>query len=88
VSAAFQTASTAFVRGRQGRGTGEGADGLTAIALLVGLVAALVAGATIWLVLTEPVTVARALDSDEIVPLLRQLAAVLYRAVAAVLDYR
>jgi hypothetical protein len=54
---------------------------------LVAVLAAIVAGATIWLVLTDPVTVATAVDEGEISPLVRQLAQVLYNAVAGLLDY-
>ena len=54
---------------------------------LVPILPAIVAGATIWLVLTDPVTVATAVDEGEISPLVRQLAQVLYNAVAGLLDY-
>ena len=57
------------------------------VAGLVALLAAIVAGATIWLLLTDPVTVATAVDEGEISPPVRQLAQVLYNAVAGVLDY-
>jgi hypothetical protein len=57
------------------------------VAGLVALLAAIVAGATIWLLLTDPVTVATAVDEGEISPLVRQLAQVLYNAVAGLLDY-
>ena len=57
------------------------------VAGLVAVFAAVVAGATIWLVLTDPVTVATAVDEGEISPLVRQLAQVLYNAVAGLLDY-
>jgi hypothetical protein len=57
------------------------------VAGLIALLAAVVAGATIWLVLTDPVTVATAVDEGEISPLVRQLAQVLYNAVAGLLDY-
>jgi len=54
---------------------------------LVAVLAAVVAAATIWLLLTDPVTVATAVDEGEISPLVRQLAQVLYNAVAGLLDY-
>lgn len=57
------------------------------VAGVVAVLAAIVAGATIWLVLTDPVTVATAVDDGEISPLVRQLAQVLYNAVAGLLDY-
>ena len=57
------------------------------VAGLVAVLAAVVAGATIWLVLTDPVTVATAVDEGEISPLVKQLAQVLFNAVAGLLDY-
>jgi hypothetical protein len=57
------------------------------VAGLVAVLAAVVAAATIWLVLTDPVTVATAVDEGEISPLVRQLAQVLFNAVAGLLDY-
>jgi hypothetical protein len=57
------------------------------VAGLVAILAAVVAGATIWLLLTDPVTVATSIEDGEISPLVRQLAQVLYNAVAGLLDY-
>ena len=57
------------------------------VAGLVAVLAAIVAGATIWLLLTDPVTVATAVDEGEISPLVRQLAQVLYNAVAGLLEF-
>jgi hypothetical protein len=57
------------------------------VAVLIGLVAAIIAGATIWLLLTDPVTVANAVDEGEISPLVRQLAQVIYTALVGLLDY-
>jgi hypothetical protein len=65
----------------------SGADRVTSVAVLIGIVAAIVASATIWLVLTDPVTVADAVNEGEISPLVRQLADVIYRALAGLLDY-
>ena len=56
-------------------------------ASLVGFVAALVAAVTIWLVLTEPVTIANAVDTGEISPLVRRLAAVVYETMAGLLRH-
>ena len=67
------------VEGRVGR--------VASLAVLVGLIAAVVAGATIWLLLTDPVTVANAVDEGEISPLVRQLAQVIFNALAGLLDY-
>ena len=62
-------------------------DRVVSIGVLIGAVAAIIAGATIWLLLTDPVTVANAVDTGEISPLVRQLAEVLYNALAGLLDY-
>jgi hypothetical protein len=60
---------------------------VASVAVLIGVVAAIIAGATIWLLLTDPVTVANALDDGEISPLVEQLAQVLYNALASLLAY-
>ncbi len=60
---------------------------VASVAVLIGLVAAVIAGATIWLMLTDPVTVANAVDDGEITPLVRSLADVIYNAIARLLDY-
>ena len=55
---------------------------------IVGLLAATLAGATIWLVLTDPVTVADAVgDRQDITPLVRDLAAVIFEALRRLLRY-
>jgi len=65
----------------------RGFDRVTSVAVLIGVLATIIAGATIWLVLTDPVTVATALDEGEISPLVRQLAKVIYETMAGLLDY-
>ncbi|HWV93727.1 MAG TPA: hypothetical protein VNZ24_05395 [Vicinamibacterales bacterium] len=65
----------------------RGLDRVTSVAVLIGVLATIIAGATIWLVLTDPVTVATALDEGEISPLVRQLAEVIYNALSGLLDY-
>jgi hypothetical protein len=62
-------------------------DRVTSVAVLIGIVAAVVAGATIWVLLADPVTVANAVDEGEISPLVRQLADVIYSAISALLNY-
>ena len=54
---------------------------------LVGVLAATLAGATVWLLLTDPVTVADAVSEGEISPLVRELANVLYQALRNLLKY-
>jgi hypothetical protein len=55
--------------------------GFVAIASLV------LAAATVWLLLTNPVTVATAVNDGEISPLVRELARVLLDALAGLLKY-
>lgn len=47
---------------------------------MVGLLATIIAGATVWLLLTDPVTVAESLDSGEVTPLVQSLAGSIYDA--------
>lgn len=47
---------------------------------VVGLVAATIAGATIWLLFTDPVTVANAVSTGDVGPVVRALGAVIYDA--------
>ena len=65
----------------------RGLNYVASIAGPIGVVAAIVAGAAIWLVLTEPLTIANAVGSGEISMLVRQLAQVIYEAMAGLLDY-
>ena len=54
---------------------------------LVGVLALIIASATIWLVLTDPVTVAESVDSGEVSPLVRTLATTLFEALRGLLKY-
>ncbi len=54
---------------------------------VVGLLAATLAGATIWLLLADPVTVADAVSEREITPLVKALAGLLYEALKDLLRY-
>jgi len=65
----------------------SGISRITSVAVVIGAVAAIVAGATIWLLLTDPVTVLNAVDEGQVSPLVRQLADILYNAIAGLLDY-
>jgi hypothetical protein len=53
----------------------------------VAAVAAIFAGALIWLLLSDPVTVADAVETGEIAPLFNEIAAVIYQALLMLLDY-
>jgi hypothetical protein len=50
-------------------------------------VAAVLSGAAIWLLLTDPVTVADVVTEGEVTPLVRELARVLYGALLGLLQY-
>jgi hypothetical protein len=65
----------------------RGLDRVTSLGVVVGIVSAIVAGATIWLVITDPVTVASAIEGGEVSPLVRRLAEVLYNALSGLLAY-
>ena len=54
---------------------------------LVGVLAVVMAGATIWLLLTDPVTVAESVDSGEVSPLVRSLAGAIFDALRGLLKY-
>ena len=53
----------------------------------VAVVSIVLAAATIWLFLTNPVTVATAVNEGDVTPLVRQLAQVLYQALSGLLRY-
>jgi flagellar basal body-associated protein FliL len=65
----------------------RGINRITSVAIVIGVLAAIVAGATIWLLLTDPVAVLNAVDEGQISPLVRQLADILYNALSGLLDY-
>ena len=54
---------------------------------IVGLFAVVMAGATVWLLLTDPVTVAESMDSGEVTPLVQSLAGSIYDALVRLLKY-
>ena len=57
------------------------------LAAVIGLIATPMAGATVWLLVTQPVTVADAVATGEVSPLMRALAAALYEALAGIVKY-
>jgi hypothetical protein len=65
----------------------DGVDRVVSIGVLVGVVAAVVAGAAIWLLFTDPVTVATSLETGDVSPLVRQLADVIFNAISGLLAY-
>lgn len=54
---------------------------------IVGVFALVVAGATVWLLLTDPVTVAESIDAGEVSPLVQSLAGSIYDALVKLLKY-
>jgi len=63
--------------------------GRTSLSLfgMVGVVAAVLASATIWLVLTDPVTVATSVNEGTVSPLVRELASAVFEALKGLLKY-
>ncbi|MBE3071472.1 MAG: hypothetical protein IMZ67_00725 [Acidobacteria bacterium] len=53
----------------------------------IAVVAAMLAGATVWLLLTDPVTMADAVNQGEISPLVSELAGVILDALRGLLKY-
>ena len=62
-------------------------NGLFSLVGIIGLFAAVIAGATVWLILTDPVTVAESMDSGEVTPLVQSLAGSIYDAIVRLLRY-
>lgn len=54
---------------------------------MVAVLSAILATATIWLVLTDPVTVANSVNQGDVSPLVRELASVMYEALKGLLKY-
>ena len=65
----------------------RGLDRVTSLGVLIAVLTAVMAGAIIWLVVTDPVTVASAIESGEVSPLVQRLAEVLYNALSGLLAY-
>ena len=57
------------------------------LAAVIGLVATALAAATVWLLVTQPVTVADAVATGEVSPIMRALAGALYEALAGIVKY-
>ncbi|MBI3400672.1 MAG: hypothetical protein HY048_04565 [Acidobacteria bacterium] len=54
---------------------------------IVAVVSTLLAAATIWLFLTNPMTVANAVNEGDVSPLIRNLADAIYAALSGLLKY-
>ena len=53
----------------------------------VALLAAVFAAALIWLLLADPLTVADAVETGDVTPLFKEMAAAIYQALLWLLDY-
>jgi len=65
----------------------DGIDRVVGIGVVIGALAVIVAAAVIWLLLTDPVTVATTLETGDVSPLVRQLADVIFNAISGLLSY-
>lgn len=65
----------------------RGLGGIATVGVFIAAIAAIIAGAMIWLLVTDPVTTALAIESGEVTPLVRQLADILYEALVGLLEY-
>ncbi len=54
---------------------------------VIAIVSIVLAAATIWLFLTNPITVANAVNEGDVSPLVRNLAQVIYQALSGLLKY-
>jgi multidrug resistance efflux pump len=57
------------------------------LAAVIGLIATALAGAMIWLLVTQPVTVADAVATGEVSPVMKAIAGALYDALAGIVKY-
>lgn len=57
------------------------------LAGVIGVIALALSGAVIWLLITQPVTVADAVAQGEVSPVMRALAGALYNAFEGLLKY-
>ena len=69
------------------RVAGRSLGHIASVAGLIGAAASIVAAAAIWLLLTEPVTIASAVETGELSVLVRELADIISKAVAGLLEY-
>jgi hypothetical protein len=62
-------------------------DKVLTLSSLAGMATSGMAAMTIWLLLTQPLTVANAVTARDLTPLVQAIAGALYTALAAVLRY-
>jgi hypothetical protein len=54
---------------------------------VIGVLAATIAGAAIWLMVTDPVTVANAVSTNDVTPIMRAIGAVILDALKGLFQY-
>ena len=54
---------------------------------VVAIVSIMLAGATVWLFLTNPVTVANAVNEGDVSPLVKNIGELIYQALSGILKY-
>lgn len=54
---------------------------------IIGIIAAMIAGATIWLLVTDPVTVSTAVSTGDVEPFMRAIGSVIYDALRGLFGY-
>ena len=60
---------------------------IVSLGALIGALAMTIAGATIWLLLTDPASMTSAVDRGDVGPLLLRLSQAIYMAMAGLLEY-
>ena len=60
--------------------------GMSLVAM-IGLLAATIAGATIWLLVTNPVAVSDAVSKGDVAPIVRELGSVIFSALQGLFKY-
>ena len=54
---------------------------------VIGLMAATIAGAAIWLIVSDPVSVANAVSAGDVTPIMQAIGAVIFDALKGLLKY-
>lgn len=57
------------------------------LATIIGLLAATIAGATIWLLVSDPTTVATAVSSGDVTPVMEAIGSVIFNALKGLFKY-
>jgi hypothetical protein len=79
--------TTTSERDIDARDLDTGVGRIASVAIVIGVLAAVLAAATMWLLVSDPVTVANAVENGEVSPLVLQLAQVIVDALSGLLKY-